>query len=82
MLPVYVLYAFICYLSLALLIPLGWALIPVCRKARLARQVNCPAAGYPAVVDPAAYYAEKMHTLGNEENRVRVMWPIIKVCCR
>jgi hypothetical protein len=77
MLPIYVVYAFICYLSLALLIPLGWALIPVWRGSRLAKQVNCPAAGHPAVVGLDPWYAVKMHTLGNEERRVRDCseWP-------
>jgi hypothetical protein len=51
--------------------PLGWALIPVWRKARLARQVNCPAVGHTAVVDLDAWYAVEMHTSGNKEKRVR-----------
>jgi hypothetical protein len=82
MLPVYVVYAFICYLSLALLIPLGWALIPVWRKARLARHVTCPAVGHSAVVSLDAWYAVKMHTLGNEEKRVRGCseWPKCSHC--
>jgi hypothetical protein len=82
MLPVYVVYAFICYLLLALLIPLGWALTPVWRKARLARQVNCPTAGHPAVVKLDAWFAVKMHTLGNEEKRVEGCseWPECSHC--
>ena len=58
--PIYVVYAFVCYLLLALLIPLGWALIPVWRNLRLARQVNCPTTGHPAVVDLDVWYAVKM----------------------
>jgi hypothetical protein len=84
MLPVYAVYAFICYLSLALMVPLCWALIPVWRKARLARRVNCPAAGHPAVVDLDAWYAVKKHTSGDAELRVRVCseWPQCGDCCQ
>ena len=84
MLPVYVVYAFICYLLLALLIPLAWALTPVWRKARLARHVSCPAAGHPAVVELDAWYAVRMHALGNEEKRIRDCseWPRCSRCRR
>ena len=80
--PISVVYAFVCYLLLALLIPLGWALIPVWWKVRLARQVNCPATGHAAVVDLDAWYAVKMHTLGNDNKRVRRCseWPKCSSC--
>ena len=80
--PVYVVCVFLCYMLLALLIPLGWALIPVWRKARVVRQVICPAAGHPAVVSLDAWYAVKMHTLGNEEKFVRSCseWPTCSNC--
>ena len=70
MLPIHVVYAFISYLLLALLVPLAWALTPVWRKARLTRQVSCPAAGHPAVVKLDAWYAVKMHAMGNDDKRV------------
>ena len=82
MLPIYVVYAFLCYLSLALLIPLGWALVPIWRRARVARQVNCPAVGHPAIVNLDAWYSVKMHTFGNEERRVQRCseWPSCAKC--
>lgn len=71
MLPVYVVYAFISYLVLALLIPLCLALVPVWRRARFERHVKCPAFGNPAVVYLDPWYAVKRHTFGNDELRVR-----------
>ena len=82
MLPIHVVFASLCYLSLALLIPLGWALLPVWRKAKVARQVTCPASGGPAVVSLDAWFAVKMHTFGNDEKRVRECskWPQCTGC--
>ena len=80
--PVYVVYAFLCYMLSAILIPLGWALIPVWRKARVARHLTCPADGRPALVSLDAWYAVKMHALGDEEKRVRNCseWPARAHC--
>jgi len=70
-------YTFVSYLALALLIPVAWALAPVWRRARLPRSVNCPALRDSALVELDAWYAVKMHTLGNDERRVRICshWP-------
>ena len=81
MLPVY---AFISYLVLALLIPLSLALVPVWWRARLARQVKCPAMGKPAVIALDPWYAVKRHTFGNDEHRVRQCseWPACGNCAQ
>ena len=79
MLPVY---AFIGYLVLALLVPLCLALVPVWRRARPARQVQCPALRKPAVVALDPWYAVQRHTFGDDELRVRQCseWPVCRNC--
>jgi len=80
--PVYVVFAFLCYMLSAILIPLGWALIPVWRHARIAKSVTCPMDGRLAVVNLDAWYAVKMHALGDGERRVRDCseWPTCGHC--
>ena len=41
-------YTVIVYFALALLLPVGWVLVPVWRRARAERQVACPDAGATA----------------------------------
>jgi len=70
-------YAFICYLVLALLIPVSLALVPVWRKMRIARQVTCPAVGTPSLIALDTWHAVRKHTLGEPELLVRQCsrWP-------
>jgi hypothetical protein len=78
----WVVYTFISYLILALLVPTVWALWPTWRRARIFRHVTCPAASAPALVTLDAWYAVRMHTLGNNELRVRkcARWPERRDC--
>ena len=73
----WVVYCFVSYLALAMLIPVGWALVPIWRRARAARHVYCPAASHTAVVSLDPWYAARMHALGNRELRVKdcSQWP-------
>jgi hypothetical protein len=75
---------FISYLALALIIPTGWALVPVWRKARICRLVTCPAAARAAMVELDPWYAIRMYTLGNPALRVKDCsgWPERRVCDR
>lgn len=75
---------FVAYLVLALTIPLVRALAPVWRRARIARQVRCPQAAGSASIDLDAWYAVKMHALGNSELCVRhcSRWPEDRDCGR
>jgi hypothetical protein len=70
-------YTVMAYFLLALLIPAGWALIPVWRRARRARRVSCPANDAPALVGLDPWYAMKGRALGGYELRVRTCsrWP-------
>ena len=73
----YPVYFFLSYLLLALAIPLGLALIPVWRRARTARCVQCPDALCDATVSLDPRYAVRMHALGEREPRVAScsQWP-------
>jgi hypothetical protein len=73
---------FLSYLILALIIPTSWALVPVWRKARASRHVDCPASSHIAMVDLDPWYAVKMHTLGNQELRIKdcSRWPGQRNC--
>jgi hypothetical protein len=62
---------FVAYLILAFSIPVMWSLARVWRRAHIVRQVQCPEMGNSAVVDLDAWYAVKMHALGNRELCVR-----------
>lgn len=70
-------YFFVSYLVLALAIPLGWSLVPLWRRMREARCVQCPDAARSAVVRLDPWYAVKMHARGDREFRVRdcSQWP-------
>ena len=73
----WVVYCFVGYLALAMLIPVGWALVPIWRRARATRHVYCPAASHTAVVSLDPWYPARMHALGNRELRVKdcSQWP-------
>lgn len=75
-------YVFIGYWILALAIPAIWALWPTWRRARIARQVSCPAFSGPALVTLDPWYAVRMHALGNAEWRVKSCgrWPAGRDC--
>lgn len=72
----WVIYFFLSYLILALTIPTCWALVPIWRRARTSRQVTCPAASHTAIVDLDPWYAVRMHALGNQELRVKEVFPV------
>jgi hypothetical protein len=78
----WVVFFFLSYLALALIIPTSWALVPVWRKARASRHVDCPAAAHVAMVDLDPWYAVRMRTLGNRELRVLdcSQWPQRRHC--
>ena len=78
----WVVYCFVSYLALALLIPAGWALVPIWRRARASRQVDCPAGAQLARVDLDPWYAVRMHALGNQELCVKAcsQWPQRRSC--
>ena len=78
----WVVFFFFGYLALALILPASWALVPVWRKARASRHVDCPAAAHIAMVDLDRLYAVRMHALGNPELRVRdcSQWPARRNC--
>jgi len=78
----WVIYFFLSYLALALMIPTCWALVPIWRRARASRQVDCPAAAHIAIVDLDPWYAVRMHALGNQELRVKEcsQWPQRRHC--
>lgn len=75
---------FVAYLVLALTIPLVRALAPVWRRARIPRQVRCPQIGAAAAIDLDAWYAVKMHAIGDSELCVRdcSRWPEDRGCGR
>ena len=77
-------YAIVIYFALALLIPVCWALIPVWRRARIARQVDCPALAAPALVHLDPWYAARRRTFGGDELRIRdcSQWPDRRQCRR
>ena len=77
-------YFFVSYLLLALAIPLGWSLVPLWRRAAAARCVRCPATAKSVTVRLDAWYAVKMHALGNPEMRVHdcTEWPGRRACGR
>ncbi len=77
-------YTFIGYLLAALLVPVGWTLIPVWRRARRARQVTCPALALPAQIHLDPWFAAKNRTLGGYELRVHTCseWPARRECAR
>ena len=66
----WVMYFFVSYLALALIIPAAWALVPVWRRARAGKRVECPGASLVATVNLDPWYAVRMHALGNRELRV------------
>lgn len=78
----WVVYFFLSYLALALIIPTGWALVPVWRRAHVSRHVDCPDSSNVAMVDLDPWYAVKMHALGNMELRVKdcSRWPQCRSC--
>jgi len=80
--PSYAVYAFISYLLLALLIPLGLALVPIWRKSQVARPVTCPSSGKRASIGLDPWYAMKRHAFGEDEQRVRECseWPACRGC--
>ena len=73
---------FVAYLLLAFSIPAVWALSRVWRRAHVPRNVRCPQLGSPAVVDLDAWYAMKMHALGEQELCVHdcSAWPDHRGC--
>ena len=75
-------YTVIVYFLLALLLPIGWALIPVWRRARKARQVTCPAREAPALVQLDPWYAARRRAFGGYESRIRNCseWPAHREC--
>lgn len=80
----WVAYFFVIYLVLALAIPLCWALVPLWRRARGARQVDCPADSHIATINLDGSYAVRMRALGDRELRVRgcSRWPQRSNCDR
>ncbi len=72
----------IAYFLLALLLPAGWALGRVWRKARVARHLNCPRTSDDALVHLDPHYAMRMHARGDRELRVRdcSRWPTETSC--
>ena len=80
----WVVYCFVSYLALALLIPAGWALVPIWLRARKGRHVYCPAASHTAMVALDPWYAVRMHALGNQELAVKAcsQWPQRSNCGR
>jgi len=80
--PIYAVYAFISYLLLALLIPLGLALVPIWRRTQGARPVTCPSLGKPASIGLDRWYAVNRHIFGEDEQRVRECseWPACRNC--
>jgi hypothetical protein len=60
----------------------GRALWPVWRRARISRQVVCPASGGSALVILDPWYAVRMHALGDVELRVKNCgrWPADREC--
>jgi len=77
-------YVFIAYWILAITGPTVWALWPTWRRARMARQVNCPASDSATLVTLDPWYAVRMHALGNSELRVKncARWPQGRDCGR
>ena len=77
-------YTVIVYFALALLLPVGWVLVPVWRRARAERQVACPDAGATALVALDPWYAARGRAIGAEERRVRSCsrWPEHAGCGR
>ena len=77
-------YTVIAYFALALLIPIAWVLVPVWRKARVAQQVNCPAAAAPSLVQLDPWYAARHRAFGGYELRIRTcsQWPARQQCGR
>jgi hypothetical protein len=77
-------YAVIGYFLLALLIPVCWALLPVWRRSRAARQVNCPAIAGAALIRLDPWYAMRGRVAGRDEFRVRdcSQWPARDKCAQ
>jgi hypothetical protein len=77
-------YAFIGFLLLALLIPASWSLNKVWRKTSGAHAVTCPGAGEPAVLNLDRWYAVRMHARGDAGLRVTAcsQWPERGGCAR
>jgi hypothetical protein len=70
-------YTVITYFVLALLIPVGWALGRVWRKARQSRNVTCPWFGASATIALDPCFAVRMHARGDNELKVLncARWP-------
>ncbi len=77
-------YTVIGYFLLALLLPVGWTLLPVWRRARRARYVTCPALSSPAEIRLDPWFAARNRALGGPELRVRSCseWPRRRECGR
>ncbi len=75
-------YVFISYLILAIIVPTAWTLWPIWRRARLSRQVTCPADSASVAIALDPWYAVSMHAMGNCEVRVKqcARWPAQRDC--
>ena len=80
----WVVYTIIGYFALALLVPACWALLPVWRRARVAREVKCPALAAPALVHLDPWFAMRRRAFGGYELRVGGCseWPDRRTCGR
>ena len=70
------------FFVVALVAPAAWALGRVYVRARGPREVNCPEAGRPAVIQLDARHAVTMHARGEEGRRVKncSFWPERRGC--
>lgn len=75
-------YTVLGYFLLALLVPVGWALGHVWRRAREPRHLTCPDDSVASLVGLDPWYAVREHTLGEPEVRVRecTRWPERREC--
>jgi len=73
----WVVYTIIAYFALAILFPVGWVLLPVWKRARAARLVQCPAAPETATVHLDPWFAMRRRALGGYEIRISgcSKWP-------
>ena len=80
----WVAFAFIGFLLLALLIPASWSLRNVWRKIGGAHAVTCPGIGEPAVLKLDQWYAVRTHARGDAGLRVKAcsQWPERGGCAR
>jgi hypothetical protein len=80
----WIVFFFISFLALALLIPTGVSLVPVWRKARVSRHVDCPASGHSAIIDLDPWYAVTTQLLGDPKQRIQdcSRWPQVRSCAR